>query len=49
MASMLTSNTAVQIDGVAYTLIAARNSSGIQIIKLHQTLSITSNNTTGIC
>ena len=42
---------AVQIDGVAYTLIAARNSSGIQIIKLEhekttQTpFSITSNNT----
>ena len=42
---------AVQIDGVAYTLIAARNSSGVQIIKLEhekttQTpFSITSNNT----
>ena len=41
---------AVQIDGVAYTLIAARNSSGVQIIKLEhekttQTpFSITSNN-----
>ena len=42
---------AVQIDGVAYTLIAARNSSGVQIIKLEHEkttlspFSITTNNT----
>ena len=41
---------AVQIDGVAYTLIAARNSSGVQIIKLEHEkttlspFSITTNN-----